>query len=52
MADRISRMAKEGKSMKTIYDTIIESVKSQLEQRGFKIKITRDQRDGDFTTIY
>ena len=48
--DNIGLAAKAGKSEITV-DSTNEIISARLGNLGYQVKITRDQRDGDYMTI-
>lgn len=51
VADKITKSATVGKSNLTIYESLSNAVSKQLIDRGFLVKFTSNQHDGDFTEI-
>lgn len=51
VVDKIAKAATVGKSVLIIYDSLSNAVSKQLIDRGFLVKFTSNQHDGDVTEI-
>ena len=49
--EQISRLAHQGEFKMDLSFGVHKVIKARLEHLGYKVKITSDQRDGDWTVV-